>query len=223
MPKEVTHWIIAEKIFQAMLKNSNYKAAIEQHKDVYYLGAVLHDALYYYTGDNRRIKILPDQMHGSENQDTYAIITSLFQHQAGLTVNNNEIKIAFIAGILSHIETDCCFHPFIYYFTGNYYDENIAKRQVATIQHRALESLLDLHLAHGIIADKQYNLAFFVNSGLPKLGKLFKQTVMIKSLANQLNFTDLENSFENYVLARKIYNNKWLTYILMPLPTFTLY
>ena len=69
MPKEVTHWIIAEKIFQAMPKNSSYKAAIEQHKDVYYLGAVLHDALYYYTGDNRQIKILPDQMHGSEIQD----------------------------------------------------------------------------------------------------------------------------------------------------------
>lgn len=46
MPKEYTHWVLAEKIFLE-LPGSQIKHLIEQNKNLYYLGAVIPDTPLY--------------------------------------------------------------------------------------------------------------------------------------------------------------------------------
>ncbi|MGL1957540.1 MAG: zinc dependent phospholipase C family protein [Colwellia sp.] len=211
MPKEVTHWMVANEIYKNLPNNSPFKNYINKHQDVFLLGAVLHDALYYYTGDKPHIKTLPDKMHCSNKEDSYEIINSILSYDKNLSQDQIDIQMAFIAGILSHIHVDSAFHPFIYYYTGNYYHPNPVDRQVAMKQHRSFESLLDLYLAGEQTACKAFDLGEISSSALTKLTKVFASPIKIDNFAMEVDIKDITNCFKNYTLARKIYSSKILS------------
>lgn len=142
MPKEATHWVMAEQTWQAMPEGL-LKMDIRENKALYYLGAIVFDTPYYVMiGTNRsNLNAAAQRLHGYNASRSF----NPFAPLARSTETLPEGYRPFLAGALTHVATDAVFHPFIYYFSGS--DENVPPNQAAraTARHRRLETALDLH------------------------------------------------------------------------------
>jgi len=149
MPKEVTHWLLAESVLhrcrrEALHLSLRSPLALE----AVCAGASYHDVFYYVP---RKRGLLPfshvsDFLHGSRGENTFALLYALvsdciaFPHQPLLP--------AFLLGVITHICADIAFHPFIYWASGTWRGKE--SLFVAQRQHRALESVIDyMFLASG--------------------------------------------------------------------------
>ena len=222
MPKEFTHWSIAEKVRRARwTARDRISQIIVEFPNLYLLGAMAHDSLFYpvfmpksagYAEASRSIHVeditgpfrSPSQRYGE-----------LFTPPA----------MAFLAGAATHIVIDGIFHPFVYYFSGDSRSADPAVSKNATTRHRTLETYLDLHFLGsvklpnrgsmlGLLRDKEmgdddfYELAsrFYGNGIDPKLARTainahakvvyMAQNQYCVSLINVLN-TAAVNSFKS--------------------------
>ena len=57
MPKEITHWILAEKAYRTLETKSGLKAIIKQYKNLYLAGAVIMDTPFYLLYGNGRCDV----------------------------------------------------------------------------------------------------------------------------------------------------------------------
>jgi len=142
MPKEATHWILAENTWQAM-PDGLLKREILENKALYYLGAIIFDTPYYVlTGQNRsNLYAAAQRLHGYNASRSF----NPFRALATSPENMPEGYRPFLAGALTHVAADAVFHPLIYYFGGNDEDVFTNKAAQATARHRRLETALDLH------------------------------------------------------------------------------
>ncbi|WP_207060909.1 zinc dependent phospholipase C family protein [Motiliproteus sp. SC1-56] len=203
MPKEITHWVAAEQV----LKSGRLTPEItnlDEHRDVLLIGAVIHDALYYFTGDSKEASALPDKLHGSNQEDTHSLVKAILQKSE--KSRQKDILLAFATGVASHIYADINFHPYIYYHTGNYYDQNPDRRAVAQLRHRQLESALDNYLNKKF--SPELNFSKMVNSGLAKLRNVLADGLDAPEIDTRIEWAWIESAFKNYVLARRIYGNR---------------
>jgi len=144
MPKEIVHWLIAEQS-ASLLTESLLKNDIAENPACLRFGAVFPDVLFYLAGKSSFVRFsrLADILHGTGGEDTYRFLR-LMQEQT-TTARASGPMTAFWIGVAAHIRTDIVFHPFVYYFTGNYHDRNPAGRSLAIQRHRRLEVLLDMY------------------------------------------------------------------------------
>jgi hypothetical protein len=155
MPKEITHWLIADEV----LRHPDLKCVAGQYRDndlrhIVYLGAILHDASYYTLGRKRsRALQLADRLHGASGEDTFELLR--FALPMLRSEPNNYALRAFLFGATTHICADGIFHPYIYWYSGNLF----ASPHHAWQRHRALESALDL--AFGAYFCKDFALDTF--------------------------------------------------------------
>jgi hypothetical protein len=136
MPKEITHWLVAEATMQ--------KLGVERHYgDLLQLGAIFPDAPYYTLGKQRSHTLsLADRLHGASGEDTFEIVRACME-AIRQTPYQNSLHYslrAFLLGVITHICTDGIFHPFVYFWSGNFH----TNFHLAWRNHRALESALDL-------------------------------------------------------------------------------
>ncbi|MFC1591946.1 zinc dependent phospholipase C family protein [Thermodesulfobacteriota bacterium] len=145
MPKEITHWLIAERVAAGLL-GSPLGSIVAEHKNCLKLGAVFHDALFYIRKRSlkKSVLALAEELHGADGEDTFAVL-AYFIEALGRSARPDALG-AFTIGLLSHIVTDATFHPLVYYLTGNYYDPDPEKRSLAVQRHRRFESMLDIYL-----------------------------------------------------------------------------
>lgn len=153
MPKEVTHWVIADEVAR-QLDNSVFKAA-QTNRNALLIGAVFHDILYYYRGKNNEIIILPDHLHGARKDDTYDVVRRILAKLYGCSGGDRECLLAFLAGVITHIFADIHFHPMVYHMTGNYYESS-----KAVIRHRTLECVLDFYFCEHFREQYDFNRVF---------------------------------------------------------------
>jgi len=142
MPKEATHWILAEHAWQAM-PGGLLKAEIQENKALYYLGAIVFDTPYYsLTGKNRsNLLVAAMRLHGYQASTPFNPFVLLARSSEILS----EGYRPFLAGALTHAAADAVFHPPIFYFSGNDKDVPLSQAARATTRHRRLETALDLH------------------------------------------------------------------------------
>lgn len=147
MPKEIVHWMVAERAAE-LLAGGPFAPALKRCPNGLRLGAVYHDALFYLRGDYADgLKHLPHRLHGSRGEDSFDLLRLQAMHMAAH--RRDPLPTAFFVGLASHIFTDATIHPLVYYLTGNYYDPDERRRTSAVRHHRALESLLDMLAAGG--------------------------------------------------------------------------
>ena len=158
--------------------------------------------------NGKKNKTLPDKLHGANKENTYYIIDVLISIYNQTSKNNKNIVLSFIAGIATHIFVDAHFHPFIYYYTGNYYDKNMKRRLIASCNHRKFESMLDLHFDERASTNDTYNVDNIVNDGLNYIEQVFELGIIFKEYSVTLSFATLTTSYQNFKMARKIYTNK---------------
>lgn len=137
MPKENTHlWfaygLLEEFTGRAMLRY------ISNHLYRYLLGAVIPDTFYYSAG--KSLVRISEAIHGRDGNPTNTLILEVLDAARG------PADIAFILGYITHCALDITFHPVVYYLSGNYYDDDRARRSSAVRLHRHLETCLDRDL-----------------------------------------------------------------------------
>jgi len=116
MPKEATHWILAEHAWQAM-PGGLLKAEIQENKALYYLVAIVFDTPYYsLTGKNRsNLLVAAMRLHGYQASTPFNPFVLLARSSEILS----EGYRPFLAGALTHAAADAVFHPPIFYFSGH--------------------------------------------------------------------------------------------------------
>ena len=163
MPKELTHWINAEKT-RTLIEEGPVKDAVNRHIHLYYLGAVVHDSPFYAMAvkNAESFALIADMLHGVDGTDTFQPFRSF------VTSFGNEPPaeaLSFICGAFTHYSLDVAFHPLVNYFSGKYPKSNHDKWLISQARHRDFESLLDLYMC-----GKEANLPSSTGGRQKKLG-----------------------------------------------------
>lgn len=150
MPKEITHWHIGvEALKKSPPLHSKMKES-ERYEAAFLLGAVSHDSPYYADIFVSGADAVAEYLHGKEGEDTYRIVKDIFKAGRDTKVEDRYVYYYFSLGLLSHIILDAVLHPFIYYVTGDYYDNKRKGRSEARTSHRNIESILDFYVVKNI-------------------------------------------------------------------------
>lgn len=133
MPKELTHWIVAEEALKALPDDSSLKALLKHHHDCYLAGAVLPDTLLHlFQGTHAKAALsLAHDFHDCPGNCFTPLIAMEEKHKGKLPDDD----FACLLGIIAHCQADSLFHPFVYSHAG----DDMGR-------HYALETALDLYL-----------------------------------------------------------------------------
>lgn len=145
MPKEIVHWVVAERTAD-QLHGTRLGDAALSCPNALKMGAVFPDIPYYLTGDSDSARLaaaVGSAYHGTYGEDTYVLLRTLL---AALSENVHPAHLAFITGVVTHLQTDMIFHPLVYFLTGNYHDADAVLRTRAIRAHRRFEGLLDWYV-----------------------------------------------------------------------------
>ena len=151
MPKDITHWIVAEKTAARLHETRLGQGALEC-PGALKLGAVFPDMPLYLTGRSHHARLaetVGHEYHGTRGADTYNLLRTILAHiipEDHPVQKDTPALRAFLFGVACHLQTDIAFHPLVYYFTGNYHHPGPNQRSRAVRSHRRFEVLLDLQV-----------------------------------------------------------------------------
>ena len=148
MPKEITHWAVAQKAADRA-PEPYVKQIIKDNMSLYLAGAVLVDSPYYafIGGDKNLFDKAGARLHGMGGESPFAAVLRI---PAIVKGRGADQALAFTLGALTHIIADSVFHPMVYYLTGDYDDPDAAKRKKAVMLHRLLETWMDVWFARSV-------------------------------------------------------------------------
>lgn len=143
MPKERTHWILADKILDSP-GCPELKKIISSNRNLYYVGAVAPDIpLYYLWGrEKERIRKAFEKTHGKNGGNTLSFLAEFVRNYGNALPPSSW---AFLSGIVCHVMADSQFHPMVIYFCGTSQNANEAERRISSARHNTFETYLDLH------------------------------------------------------------------------------
>ncbi len=187
MPKENTH-IYSSKKFLETIDDGELKKIISDNDKYFYLGSISPDVFSY----KKKLEYISDYIHcsGKSNEIIFELLDFCRE-------KNDYKDLAFIFGLLSHFALDIIFHPIIFYFTGDYGDENKNKRQQARILHRHLETYLDKKIAKNYFWNK-IDLKILDNSSFNRF------------IRNKFNIKEeeIKKAYYSNFYANKIFKSK---------------
>jgi hypothetical protein len=146
MPRELVHWAVLQSSIDELSAQGAGRVAsiLRNNREAAFLGAIAHDAPYYYQRGNAHFARVANGLHGLAGQDTFYPLRLLAQKLARQQQDDlAELGWAFLLGMFSHAITDQWFHPWIFFFSGDYYHPVLAQRSEARRRHRLLEVYLD--------------------------------------------------------------------------------
>jgi hypothetical protein len=137
MPKELTHWILADRAMAGLSDSSRLRKLIQKHHDCYLGGAVLPDTLLHHVrGPHAATALaLAKQFHDSAGNSFAPLILAEQQFPDGLP----PAVLACLLGVITHMQADIVFHPFVYALTGT----------TGIGRHYRLETDMDVHFLRG--------------------------------------------------------------------------
>ncbi|MBJ6727772.1 zinc dependent phospholipase C family protein [Geomesophilobacter sediminis] len=114
MPKELTHWIIADKTRQR-LSGSGIGATVAAHRAEYLAGAVLPDTLLHvFRGPHARVALGLSHHFHDPPHDSYLPLVQAWQKAGSLPAP----VFACLLGVVSHMQADMAIHPNVFARTG---------------------------------------------------------------------------------------------------------
>lgn len=173
MPKEITHWLIASEVSSG-LRETAFREPLERYGNILKIGAVVHDAPYYYLkGDrDRRFGDLPRKLHGTVD-DAYELLGGLLSLTLERPPAERGPLLAFLVGLVTHLFADALLHPMIFHLTGPYDHPTFREGTVARQDHRRLETLIDMHFAGGYERVRHCSLASVLGAAEAPLQAIF--------------------------------------------------
>ena len=147
MPREIVHWAVLDQGTSQLQASGapQVHECLVRYKSAAYLGAILHDAPYYYRFGGKSFEAVAEWLHGRHGEDTFVPMRELANEIQSATCSLEEriAHWAMLFGMISHMVTDTVFHPMVFYFSGDYYDPRPEQREDARARHRLLEVYLD--------------------------------------------------------------------------------
>lgn len=159
MPKELTHWILAEQALAGLDNVSKIREILRAHHELYLAGAVLPDTLLHmFRGPHARLALqLANDFHDSGG-NSYAPLIRIEQEFSG---DIPEWLFACLLGVLAHMQGDITFHPYVYSLAGiggmgRHYRLETAidvylLRRGADVPARHLRNLVNLQIRENLI------------------------------------------------------------------------
>jgi len=137
MPKELTHWILADRALAGLSSGSRLRELLLEHHDCYLGGAVLPDTLLHLTrGPHATTALaLARQFHDTAGNSFAPLIRAEQRSPEGLP----PATLACLLGVVTHMQADIVFHPFVYALTGT----------AGIGRHFRLETDMDVHFLKG--------------------------------------------------------------------------
>lgn len=134
MPKELTHWIIAERAFKELNSDSRLYCTIDHSKKEYLAGAVLPDTLLHlFKGPHAESALsAAGRFHNTDGNSYDPLIRA--ESEQGQSFSDPVLSC--LLGVISHMQADMVFHPYIFALTGI---DNIGR-------HYQLETDIDMYL-----------------------------------------------------------------------------
>ena len=177
MPSVISHYLLS-KACMGSLGSNDVSKSVEQHSDVFYLGAQGPDFLGYSLG-NKVSHQLDERMHSEGINNFFAECINRIRKTASHD-GRSEI-IAYIAGFICHYALDTCTHPYIYYKTG-FSDENGRLSDKSAVRHHFLETTIDCILLKRFEEKNAYsfNIPEKISIGAKKrviIGKFLSEAV----------------------------------------------
>lgn len=228
MPKEITHWLIAEETARRLVSCSDAdspdddttKTALEAFPVLIHLGALLHDVLYYVRSgkaDVGRCTKLANALHGADGEDTFGLLRDLLSFRHSTIQGGGEGALrAFLLGALTHICTDAVFHPYIYYTAGNYVEKSTHFQ--AWYNHRALESAIDLAFCREQgISLRTFSLGNDLRVGKHEMQFFLRHLAALQRQAPELwaiEATDYENGYTTLAWLRVLFASSPINVVL---------
>jgi len=148
MPREALHWDVLNTALESLEPAHPVRVIGAQFRSHALLGAVAHDAPYYYRLGADPFEEAGRLLHGIERPSPWSDTWQFLRLLIPAVQENDSAEVrgplwAFLIGMISHAITDIHYHPMIFYFTGNYYHPDPVERRRAWARHRLLEVYLD--------------------------------------------------------------------------------
>jgi hypothetical protein len=189
MPKEYTHWMVAERALSLVAHRAksvhwenNANRASNAHRAAVFFGAIAPDLLFYYLhGPSAgHFQAVSRRLHGEGGADSFGPVRRYLDNAVshGEAVERPSVRPAasleraFLFGYLSHIAADTTFHPMVWHLAG-----------AELAGHFALESTLDLYFMS--LPEKASRNGFFPRRA--RLGEIVN--TLLKAWPDLVEFT----------------------------------
>ncbi len=169
MPKEITHWTLAERAFRRLEETSPLKPILLSYKHLYLCGAVILDSpLYAQFGNGAAwIRGRSEKLHDTA-ENAFDCVASIFKTPLPVPL---EAVLALLLGITTHIYVDATFHPLVCYFSGASDTVDEKRRRKAQARHHTLEAYLDVYFASRSPFSLETTFSAFFNAiEIPRAG-----------------------------------------------------
>lgn len=138
MPKEITHFTLAEHVVRDLPGTSEFFQPVQRFPFVFFLGAVCPDSPFYYLAgpQKKQVQALANLFHRPGKDALVPVLKFLSHHRT-------PPALALAAGAVCHIMSDTTFHPLVYYYAGMG-----GFHAGATARHRYFETAMDVHFQY---------------------------------------------------------------------------
>jgi len=134
LPKELTHWIVAERACKELSRDSRLFGVIDHYKKEYLAGAVLPDTLLHlFSGPHAKSALSAAGRFHNTDENSYEPLISV---EAELGQELSDPVLSCLLGVITHMQSDIVFHPYIFALTGT---DDIGR-------HYKLETEIDMYL-----------------------------------------------------------------------------
>jgi hypothetical protein len=133
MPKELTHWILADRALSCLGAESRLRRLIQDHHESYLGGAILPDTLLHPIRGphSATARELARTFHDTDGNSFAPLIRAELCFPDGLPAET----LACLLGVITHMQADIVFHPFVYALSGS----------AGIGRHYRLETGIDVH------------------------------------------------------------------------------
>ncbi len=202
MPKEISHWYLADRVKSNLPENSVFFDPVHSCENLFFLGAVAPDIPFYYLlgPKSSRIQAAAGQFHRPDAEALTPVLR--FLEQAGEPdVDAGALSLA--AGIFCHIFADTAFHPLVYYFSGM-----SRVHAGATARHRQFETALDLYFLHQAGPGIRTSLGRILSRAEMSQKRLLGYLGRIFALENPGDTTCLSYAVRSHVFYQALFQKK---------------
>lgn len=197
MPKELTHWLIADKVCAGLSSSCHLRSVIEAHRPAYLGGAVLPDTLLHlFRGPHAATaRALGHAFHDTPDNSFAPLIHAEARFPDGLP----PALLACLLGVITHIQGDICFHPFIFALTG----------AAGIGQHYRIETDIDCHFLHNGTISAKMRLTDLISVNSRET--LVKAAALLFDPAGRLPSAALEQAVASHCRLQAMYDSTFWT------------
>ncbi|MCA1792490.1 MAG: zinc dependent phospholipase C family protein [Desulfobacteraceae bacterium] len=110
MPKEISHWYLADLVKEGLPVDSVFYKPVHTHENLFFFGAVAPDIPFYYLLGPKKTRI-QTVAHSFHQTDVRALMPVFAFFDRMPVSNPHAAALSLGAGIICHILSDTAFHP----------------------------------------------------------------------------------------------------------------